>query len=130
MKYRLLVVVPFVAVAALWIALALVPVAEHARVFRVEVELAKSAALFGCAAAALRFGRGDYLRTAWLLLGQCYFLILVNDVLLRQNMGALADASWAPLASALVIFVANVGSLVGTVLIARVWRVACFELAG
>ena len=130
MKYRLLVAVPFVALAAFLLALALVPVSEHAAVYRVEVELAKSAALFGCAAAALRFARGDYLRTAWLLLGQCYFLILVNDVFLREGMGAFAHESWAPIASGIVIFVGNVGQLIGTVMIARVWRVAGFELAG
>ena len=130
MKYRLLVVISFVAVALFWIALALVPVANHAAVFRVEVELAKTAALVGCAAAAVRFGRGDYLRNAWLLLGQCYGLILVNDVFLREGTGALGHESWAPVTSGIVIFVANVGQLVGTVMIARVWRVAGFELAG
>jgi hypothetical protein len=129
-KYRLLVAVPFVALAAFWLALALAPAGGHAAVYRVEVELAKTAALVGCAAAALRFARGDYLRVAWLLLAQCYLLILVNDVLLRAGMGALAHEPWAPWASGVVIFVANVGQLIGTVMIARVWRVAGFELAG
>jgi hypothetical protein len=129
-KYRFLVAVPLLAVAAFFIALALVPASEHAALYRIEVELAKSAALVGCAAAALRFAPGDYLRTAWLLLGQCYLLILVNDVLLRAGMGALANEPWAPVTSAVVVLVANVGSLVGTVMIARVWRVAGFELAG
>lgn len=130
MKYRVLVAVPFLALGAFWLALALVPDADHAALFRVEVELAKTAALVGCAAAALRFGRGDYLRTAWLLLAQCYLLILVNDLFLRAGLGMFAGAAWAPMASGIVILVANVGQLVGTVLIARVWRVAGFELAG
>jgi hypothetical protein len=129
-KYRVLVAVPLLAVAAFWIALSLVPASEHAALYRLEIELAKAAALVGCAAAALRFAPGDYLRTAWLLLGQCYLLILVNDVLLRAGMGVLANESWAPAASAVVVLVANVGSLVGTVMVARVWRVAGFELAG
>jgi len=127
-KYRLLIVVPFAALAAFLVALAVMP--DRAAVYRVEIELAKSAALFGCAAAAFRFARGDYLRTAWLLLGQCYLLILVNDVFLRADMGAFGHESWAPVASGIVIFVGNVGQLVGTVMIARVWRVAGFELAG
>jgi hypothetical protein len=129
-KYRLLLALPVFALVLFWIALAVVPVAQHAAVYRVEIELAKSAALFGCAAAALRFARGDYLRTAWLLLGQCYLLILCNDLFLRAGMGILADRSWAPLASGILILVANAGTLVGTVMIARVWRVAGFELAG
>jgi hypothetical protein len=129
-KYRLLVAFPFVSLALLWIALAAVPVAQHAAVYRVEIELAKTAALVGCAAAALRFSNGDYLRTAWLLLGQCYLLILCNDVFFRAGMGVVADRPWAPMAGGIVIFVANAGQLVGTVMIARVWRVAGFELAG
>ncbi|MCU1277860.1 MAG: uncharacterized protein JWM53_1406 [bacterium] len=130
MKYRLLAVVPLVALALFWIALAVVPEAQRAAVYRVDVELAKSAALVGCAAAALRFGRGDYLRTAWLLLAQCYLLILCNDVLFRAGLGVLSDRPWAVLAGNLIIFLANAGQLVGTVMIARVWRVAGFELAG
>jgi hypothetical protein len=128
LKYRLLLAVPFVALAAFLVALALG--ADRAHLFRVEVELAKSAALFGCAAAALRFGRGDYLRAAWLLLGQCYLLILVNDVFFRAGMGVAGDRPWAPTVSGAVVLVANAGQLVGTVMIARVWRVAGFELAG
>lgn len=130
MKYRLLIAVPFLALAAFLVALAAAPLADRALVFRVEVELAKSAALFGCAAAALRFGRGDYLRSAWLLLGQCYLLILVNDVFFRAGLGVAGDRPWAPTASGAIVFVANAGQLVGTVMIARVWRVAGFELAG
>jgi hypothetical protein len=130
LKFRLLVAVPFVALAAFWLVLGLVPVAEHAAVYRVEVELAKLAAFVGCAAAALRFSRGDYLRTAWLLQAQCYLLILANDVFFRAGMGLFGSESWAPLAGSIVVLVGNVGQLVGTVLIARVWRVAGFELAG
>lgn len=130
MKYRLLVALPFFALVAFLLALAVTPPADHAAVYRIEIEIAKSAALFGCAAAAFRFGRGDYLRTAWLLFGQCYLLILVDDVLLRADMGALGNEPWAPVASGAVVLVANVGQLIGVVMIARVWRVAGFELAG
>lgn len=130
MKFRLLVAIPFIALAALWIALALVPEAHRATLYQIEVELAKSAAFIGCAVAATRFGRGDYLRTAWLLFAQCYFLILCNDIFLRDGIGIMANRSWAPLTSNIVIFLANLGQLLGVVMIARVWRVAGFELAG
>ena len=118
MRYRLLVAMPFVAVAALWAALALVPAARHTTLYGVEVELAKCAALVGCAVAATRFGRGDYLRTAWLLFGQCYLFILGNDIFLRAGLGIVADRPWAPLTSSIVIFVANLGQLVGVTMIA------------
>jgi len=130
LKYRVLVTLPFVALAAFWLALALVPVAEHAALYRVEIELAKLAALVGCTAAALRFSRGDYLRIGWLLQAQCYLMILLNDVLFRAGMGVFGNESWAPIAGGLVVAVGNAGQLVGTLWIARVWRVAGFELAG
>lgn len=130
MKYRLLFALPLVALVALLVALAIVPAQNHPLVYRVDVEAAKTLALIGCAAAALRFAPGDYLRTAWLLQAQCYFLILVNDVFFRAGMGVVSQSSWAPSASAATVLVANAGQLVGTVMIARVWRVAGFELAG
>lgn len=129
-KYRLLAIVPFIALAAFVLALALVPATHRATLYLVDVELAKAAALVGCAAAGLRFARGDYLRRAWLLQAQCYLLILVNDLLFRAGWGVLDGRGWAPVASGAVVLVANVGQLVGTVMIARVWRVAGFELAG
>lgn len=133
MKYRSLVALPFAAAAALVAALALAPAAAHAHVLGVESELAKLCALVGCAAAALRFGRRDYLRIAWMLLGACYALILSNDLLfgaggLRAG-GLLAGHHWAVVVGAVVVLVANAAQLVGTIMIARVWRVAGFDLA-
>src|SRR6185369_1001279 len=130
LKYRLLVAVPFFTLAAFWLALAVIPASQHPALYGSEIELAKLAAFVGCAAAALRFQRGDYLRTGWLLQAQCYLLILLNDVLFRAGMGLFGDASWAPMAGGATVLVANAGQLVGTVWIARVWRVAGFDLAG
>ena len=129
-KYRLLVALPLVALALLWIALALVPEAHRATLYRADVELAKTAALVGCAAAGLRFARGDYLRGAWLLQAQCYLLILANDLFFRAGWGLFGARRWATPASGAVVLVANAAPLVGTVMIARVWRVAGLELAG
>ncbi len=130
MKYRLLVVVPFVALGALWLALALVGAEHHASLYRVDVEFAKAVALTGCAVGALGFAPGDYLRRAWLLLGACYLMILANDLLVRPGLGIFGDRSWAPEVSGVIVAVGNAASLVGTVMIARTWRVAGFELAG
>jgi hypothetical protein len=121
---------PFATLAAFWIALALVPAAQHPALYGSEIELAKLAAFVGCAAAAFRFQRGDYLRTGWLLQAQCYLLILLNDVLFRGGMGVFGNEPWAPMAGGVTVLVANAGQLVGTVWIARVWRVAGFDLAG
>ena len=128
MRYRSLVLFPFAAAAALVAVLLLVPAGAHAAVFRVEIELAKGCALAGCALAALRFGRRDYLRIAWLLLAACYLLILGNDLFFRA--GLFAGRPWSAAASGAVVLLANASQLVGTVMIARVWRVAGFDLAG
>jgi hypothetical protein len=129
-KYRSLVIIPFVALALLFLALALVPEADRDHLYRVEIELAKLAGLVGSAAAAMRFSRGDYLRMAWWLQAQCYFFIIVNDVIFRAHMGVLSQYAWAPMAGGIIVLVANIGQLVGGFMIARVWRVAGFEPAG
>lgn len=130
MKYRALVALPFVAVAAF--AAAFVAAGDGTRtvVVRVDIELAKIVAFVGCAAAAARFVRGDYLRRAWALNAICYALILANDLVLGASTGLARHAAWAPLARGIVILVANGCQLMGTVMLARVWRVAGFELAG
>jgi hypothetical protein len=122
--------IPFLALAALLIAAAVLPEAQHATLYRVEVESAKLAGLIGCAAAMLRFSRGDYMRTAWLLLGQCYLLIMCNDLLFRAGVGIFSQYSWTPIAEGILVMVANSGLLVGTWMIGRALRVAGFELAG
>jgi len=124
-KYRMLLLLPVFAAVALVGALALTPTADHARVYLIEVELAKASSLFGCMLAALRFGRGDYLRRAWLLQAQCYLLILAKDLLQHT----FTPSPRIAIASGLLILVGNAGQLVGTVMIARVWRVAGFDLA-
>jgi hypothetical protein len=124
-KYRMLLLLPVFAALALVGALALTPAADHSRIYLIEVELAKACSLVGCMAAALRFGRGDYLRGAWLLQAQCYVLILAKDFLQHS----FAPSPRIAIASGLLILVGNAGQLVGTVMIARVWRVAGFDLA-
>jgi hypothetical protein len=125
MRYRVLFFIPFACIAGLALALLLVPAEQHALVFRVEVELAKTAAVVGSMVAALRFSRGDYLRTSWLLTAAGYFLLLLHDVLFR--VGPLVGRSFTPLASGTVVLLANAFTVVGTIMIARVLRVAGFE---
>lgn len=130
MRYRALLALPFAAVVLFVLAFTTAGDAAHASIVHIDVELAKLVAFAGCAGAAMRFGRGDYLRRAWSLNAACYLLILVEDVALRPGFGVFAAATWAPVASPAVVLVANACQLAGTVMLARVWRVAGFELAG
>ena len=116
MKYRLLLLIPVVAALALLGALALTPASAHPTVYLIEVELAKASSLIGCLAAAQGFGRGDYMRRAWLLQAQCYLLILVKDLLQHTS----APTPRVAILCGLLILVGNAGQLVGTVMIARV----------
>jgi hypothetical protein len=122
LKYRSLAFVPFgFAIVFAGAALGLgdrLPVA-----LGVENETGKVLALAGCLAAALAFERGDYLRRAWLTLGGCYLLLLLND-------GLGASGSVAPqlqLVRGLIVAVANGCAVVGIWMLAQAWSVAGLE---
>ena len=78
MKYRLLALFPLV-IAAVFATAALVLGDRMTTALVVQNEAGKVLALVGCVAAALAFERGDYLNRAWMLVGACYLLLLVND---------------------------------------------------
>ena len=118
MKYRTLAVLPWVvAIAFACAALALGD--RQSTVLALQNEAGKALALVGCFAAALAFERGDYLRLAWLLLGGCYLLLLVND-----GLGVSDATAGMSLARGVVVTVANASSVAGTWMLARAWIVA------
>ena len=129
MKLRLLLVWPFVLAAALLVLVKLTAgTPSYGWSMHVEIEILKALALVGCWVAAFAFDRGDYLRRAWFLSGLCYALLLVRDVALG------AWTPWAPgpriagvpteVVESVLVFVANVCAVWGTLLLARAWQVA------
>lgn len=118
MKYRSLALFPFL-VALVFAGAALAMGDRQSTALAVQNEAGKALALLGCLAAALAFERGDYLRRAWLLLGGCYALLLVNDA-----MGAIDSLAGMAVARGLVVTVANASSVAGTWMLARAWSVA------
>lgn len=88
------------------------------------------AATLGCVVAALAFDAGDYMRRAWALMGLCYGLLMLNTLLFRSwGHAQVRELSMAAaLASGLLIIVANLSSVAGTVRIARAWRIAGLDL--
>lgn len=97
------------------------------------VVLMKMLALYGCATAAARFTKGDYLHTAWLLQACNYGLLAFKDVL----FGSLLTSTGAPpvtgaMATGRValVLIANVSAVVSIVMMARAWQVAGIELPG
>ncbi len=126
MRYRVLAVLPVSAVVLF--VLALVVVGEGARplVVRGANESGKALALLGCVAAALAFERGEYLRRAWILSATCLGLLLARDALLLVE----GDAARLDSLRVGLSFVANLLAVIGTLMIARAWKVAGMSLPG
>ena len=127
MRYRVLVIVPFVAVAA-YIAICFAIGDGPARrpFMRAEIEAVKALALIGCWMAAFSFEKGDYLRRAWFLNGVCYLFLLSRDAIFIP--GFLGHSPTIDYLEGGVIMVANIASVIGALLLARAWQVAGIEL--
>jgi hypothetical protein len=132
MKLRALAALPFVLAAGLIVMVRLTAgTTAQALAMRLEVETVKTMALIGCVVAATAFERGDYLRRAWLLSGSCYAFLLLRDLTLGHWL------PWAPGPTLLgvpteavessLVFVGNVGAVLGTLMLARAWQVAGLE---
>ncbi len=114
---------------------------EHGELYwAVGVQGAKLAALVGAVLAATAFERGDYLRRAWLLVAANYTLITFNvfffggmghsPLLARIHLPGLgADSALADRLDDTCVIIANLLAIVGTVLLARAWKVAGLEPA-
>jgi hypothetical protein len=114
--------------AGVFLALELVAPGHAATVaiMRTENEAGKALCLAGTIAAALAFGRGDYLRSAWLFQAACQLgLLLADATLIPSPTGGIQVASLDALRGALVVS-ANVAGVVGTAMLARAWSVAGF----
>jgi hypothetical protein len=127
LKPRVLALLPLL-FAGVFLALELLAPGHAATValMRTENEAGKVLCLAGCIAAGLAFGRGDYLRVAWLFLAACQLGLLLRDAtLISTPSGGFQLASLDALRAALVVS-ANVAGVVGTAMLARAWSVAGF----
>jgi hypothetical protein len=134
-RYRALAWLPLVLVAATSLAWLVAPPSAREPILVVEIEASKAAALVGCAAAALAFEPGDYLRRAWTLLGACVVLLFTRDVF---ALAAHAQSSGVPgphgsaafLVQGALATLGNGCSVAGTAMVARAWGVAGLEAGG
>lgn len=92
--------------------------------------MAFAAASLGSAVVVRRLGRGDYLRTAWALMGACYALLFVDALLFGASTVArprvLSDTG--VLVSGALTVGANLATVVGLLWVGRAWRVAGLQL--
>jgi hypothetical protein len=122
-SYRSLAWLPVVVVAAFLVAWVVAPGPAREPLLVVEIESSKALGLLGCAAAALIFEPGEYLRRAWLLLGMCTLLLFARDIFALAAHPAPGDSAAFAVQGGLAI-AGNGCSVVGTWMLARTWRVA------
>lgn len=129
MRYWTLVLLP-IAWAALMLAghLTLVGTPADTVFMRTQLELAKALALAGGLVAALGFGRGEYLRRAWLLIGGCMALLLLRDLTLLPALAGVLPPRTMATVRGLLVVTGNVSQIWGTWILARAWKVAALEL--
>ena len=87
------------------------------------VTLAKLLGAVGLALAAARYGRGEYLFWAWGMLAANYVFLGAADLFSRRMNVLHLEPETAEKAWALCIVLSNVIAAVGTLMLARVWRV-------
>lgn len=100
--------------------------AFHTTFLHIEGELVKALAMLGAAVAAFTFGRGDYMRRAWLFIGGCMALLLVRDII---GFFVQPGPTWEVIAGGFA-FLANLSQVVGTVMLARAWWISGLTLPG
>jgi hypothetical protein len=117
MKYRVLALFPWACAALVALAAEWLP----SWCWHAGLALAYATASAGCVAAALRFGRRDRLRWAWLLMGLSYGigfgcrLAIGGDTGVPQ-MSPLVGALWS-----FLMLLMNVAGVASLVVFARVW---------
>jgi len=122
-SYRSLAWLPIVVVGAFLLAWAVAPMPAREPLLIVEIEASKALALLGCAAAALVFEPGEYLRRAWLMLGACTLLLFARDVFAMAAHPAHGDTV-ALVVQGVFAIAGNGCSVVGTWMLARTWKVS------
>lgn len=131
MKFRALALLPIAWVAIFLLGVWAVPGGLAPGFVRAEIEAAKLMALAGCIVAARAFGRGDYLRRAWLLHAADYAFLLTRDsILLGFVEGEMAFGLRFEYVQAVLVTCANLCMFSGSFMLARAWRVAGIELPG
>jgi hypothetical protein len=129
MKSRALLVAPFLA-AALYIVALRALGQDRATFYFVEALTVKALALAACVAAALRFERGDRMRTIWMLFVVDFALLLAKELVVHPAATQLLGLSPTTVLRALCLLGANVAGTLAWITLARTWRVAGLTLDG
>jgi hypothetical protein len=132
MRFRWLAVFPVAwGITFLVLAAAFAGTSSYGIFLRTEIELVKILALLGSWGAALAFEKGEYLRRAWFLIGAAFACFLLRDLTLAPwgFEEALGTTGLLVLRGVLSIL-GNLSQVVGTWMLARVWKVGGLSLPG
>ncbi len=132
MKFRLLIILPVVLSAAFLIFdLAVFGENTNQSYRRIQIEFVKILWIFGSLAAALKFRKGDYLRTTWLLMAVHMIVIVFRDVISIFFLPRFSIFSNIfPWVNGGLITLANLLQVLGVWMLSRAWKVADIKLPG
>lgn len=131
MKSRALWLVPLAGAALYFVAVRLLGGdGDRSGFYFGEALVTKSVALVACISAALRFERGDRMRTIWLLFVVDFALLLAKELIVHPAAGALLSQPVVMWLRAICLIGANVAGTFAWIVLARTWRVAGLTLDG
>jgi hypothetical protein len=127
-----LVAIPIIVAVAYLALQAMFPEGQTRKLFFVsEIATMKMLAAIGCFIAASRYRRTEYMGVAWYLFGLDYFLLFAKDLMFGRVLHLPGiDPEMAATLRAVFVIAANLGGMIGAVMLARVWHVAGIALPG
>lgn len=130
MKARwMLAALPFVAAAVVGALMQAVQGGPDETVtYRAVTFVGTGLAAWGALVAAFTFGKGDYLRRAWLLTAGCYVMLFLKRVVFVLASGAPGGSHLLDWVGGGMTLVANASGVAGMVLVARAYQVAGLDL--
>jgi hypothetical protein len=129
MKSRALWLLPLAGVALYFVATRFVG-ADRAAFYFGEALLVKALAMIACIAAAVRFDRGDRMRTIWMLFVADFALLLVKELVVHPVAAGILGPPLVAWLRAICLIGANVAGTLAWIVLARTWRVAGLTLDG
>jgi hypothetical protein len=130
MKSRALWLLPLAGAILYFIAAHFAGDGDRSTFYFGEALLTKSAALIACITAALRFDRGDRMRTIWLLFVVDFTLLLLKELVVHPATGAILSPTLVSWLRAICLIGANAAGTFAWIVLARTWRVAGLTLDG
>lgn len=130
MKSRALWLLPLAGAIVYLVAARLAGAGDRSAFYFGEALVTKGVALGACIAAAVRFERGDRMRTIWLCFVADFALLLAKELIVHPAMGAILSPTVVVWLRTICLVGANSAGTLAWIVLARTWRVAGLTLDG